>query len=441
MSLLTKTIGIVKKMKHRFDAQIKASTPVYLSPVRRLERVKTPQRICAMTFDDGPCRLPANPDRFGGKPLTLVLTETLERYGAKGTFDVIGDTSGNYPDEAGQTGSASWGGVSYDHYPDFQKDADGGVGHCPELVSRLLDGGHQITSHTWKHILWGRKNVVYGKRHHMQSLEEVVEDLQVMHDALGQWDYQITMSRPPHYVDRIAGGFDSYDAYALMNYQYMAASYDGAGWLPLATYEAEVEAMWKPMQQLLENNPDALCGQIIFQKDGYNMARRSPVADGLEKQLEILARYGYQVVTVEELLNHSAFRDADALQAASAKKLLDAGWCVAYRDNSLRLDRMLTRGELCQMAYGWEGAARRVDLIKAGKKPFADMKASHPYAGACEIAAQRCGWKGRKFNPDSPATAEDIRLILQDCCGKAPEQVGESLTHAAFFDLAAALLG
>ena len=62
-----------------------------------------------MTFDDGPCR-PRRPDSFGGKPLTLVLAETLggitpaaPRRG--------GDTSGNYPDTR-QHGSASWGGVA-----------------------------------------------------------------------------------------------------------------------------------------------------------------------------------------------------------------------------------------------------------------------------------------------------------------------------------------
>ena len=148
MSLVTKGIGLAKKAKHRFQDQLRERTPVYLSPVRRIERVATEERICAMTFDDGPCRLPANPDRFRGKALTLVLAEILEHYGAKGTFDVVGDTSANYPDKAGKHGSASWGGVAYDHYPDFGKDGQGGAVNCPELIARLLAGGHEITSHT-----------------------------------------------------------------------------------------------------------------------------------------------------------------------------------------------------------------------------------------------------------------------------------------------------
>ena len=97
--------------------------------------------------------------------------------------------------------------------------------------------------------------------------------------------------------------FTSYDAHALLGYQYLAASFDGAGWLPLASFDAEVDAMLCPMKRALAQNPDCLCGQIIFQKDGYNMARRSPVAQALPKQLALLQQYGYRVVTVSELLS------------------------------------------------------------------------------------------------------------------------------------------
>lgn len=444
MSFVTKCIGLAKKVKHRYQDQIKARTPVLLSPVRRIERVATAERICAMTFDDGPCRLPANPDRFGGKPLTLVLAETLEKHNAKGTFDVVGDTSGNYPDTAGKEGTASWGGVSFDHYPDYRKDKQGGVAHCPELVERLLQGGHQITSHTWKHILWGRKNVVYARRRHMNSLQEVTEDLGIMDRTLKEkWDYTIKLSRPPHYVDRIAGGYNAYDAYAQMGYQYLAASYDGAGWLPLATYEAEVEATVKPMEQLLEQDPAALCGQIIFQKDGYNMARRSPVADGLEQQLALLDRYGYKVVTVDELLEHSSFSDvlpADPM-AKAATTLMNAGWCVAFKDNTLRTQTVLTRGALAQMAYGWQGAKKRIEFIDRKRTPFTDIKPAHPYSGAIALAVERCNLgEGSRFNPNAIATQADIRRVLTDCCRFAPETLPECpITHGEFFILATEL--
>lgn len=446
MSLLTKAIGAAKKVKHHFQDQIRENTPVYLSPVRRIEQVALDQRICAMTFDDGPCRLPANPDEFGGKPLTLVLAETLEKYGAVGSFDVVGDTSGNYPDVAGKHGSASWGGVAYDHYPDFGKDADGGALHCPELVERLLAGGHEITSHTYSHVLFGKKNLVYGKRHTLTGLDPAVEDLQKLHDLMkDKYGYTITLSRPPHYVDGIAGGFNSYDAYAKMGYQYMAASFDGAGWLPLATYEAEVEATWKPIEQKLKEDPDYFRGQIIFQKDGYNMARRSPIAHGLEKQLQLLTDKGYKVVTVSQLMALSPFLDLSQTdpRAAAAKKLAENGWCPVYRDNTLRADSPLTRGELAMMAYGWESVDTRIALVRGEDKlPWADLKPTHPYAGPL-LAAFRAGAmapQGSKIDCDSPATGEEVKALLTAKLGKAPESVPEHLTHGEFFLLAGELL-
>ena len=100
---------IVKVGKQGKKIVKKLITPAekhYVGYTRRIERVHTTRRICAMTFDDGPMGLPASPDRFDGRTLTDVLLDTLAQYGARGSFDVIGDTSENYPDEAGKLGSA-----------------------------------------------------------------------------------------------------------------------------------------------------------------------------------------------------------------------------------------------------------------------------------------------------------------------------------------------
>ena len=154
-----------------------------ISPVRRIERVAAAGRVCAITFEDGPCRLPALPDRFRGKPLTLVLAEMLERYGAKGTFTVVGDTSGNYPDRPGRAGSSAWNGTVWDHFPDFGRDGQGGVVHCPELISRLLAGGHEIASHGYAHVPFGW-TAAQGVRRYLPDLEGVMTDLRRLHKVL-----------------------------------------------------------------------------------------------------------------------------------------------------------------------------------------------------------------------------------------------------------------
>jgi hypothetical protein len=90
-----------------------------------------------MTFDDGPCRL-APSDGPSSLPLTVLLMETLERFGAKGTFDIVGDTSTSYPDRAGKEGTAFWGGLRYDHYPDIGRTRRAEHSIAPTLSPHAL---------------------------------------------------------------------------------------------------------------------------------------------------------------------------------------------------------------------------------------------------------------------------------------------------------------
>ena len=373
-----------------------------LSYTRRIERVKTARRICAMTFDDGPMDLPAAPDRFGGRSLTDVLLDTLAQFGAKGTFDVIGDTSENYPDQAGRLGSAAWGGIKFDHYPDLGRDDRGGAVHNDRLIRRILDEGHQITNHGYRHIIFGKKPFVYGAREYLGTADRAVEDLNRLDQLLRErYGYQITLSRPPHYVDVMQDGFTSYDVYDRLGYQYMAASFDGAGWLPStlsdpdAALEAEAAAMEGPMRAALERDPDFFCGQIIFQKDGCNMAKRTPVAFGLPRQLALLREYGYQVVTVGELMEESPFADLDRGDPLFGKLCrLQEDRAVAYSDNRLRLDQPMTWGELAMLLCPKEEAmARRWEKIRrSGKREGA-------YCGALEWCVEQ-GLIAQSAKPD-----------------------------------------
>ena len=378
-----------------------------LSYTRRIERVKTDKRICAMTFDDGPMDLPAAPDRFEGRALTDVLLDTLEEYGARGTFDVVGDTGENYPDTAGKLGSAAWGGIKFDHYPDLGKDDRGGAAHNDRLIRRILSGGHQITNPGYRHIIFGKKPFVYGAREYLGSVDRAVDDLNRLHRLLGEgYGYEMTMTRPPHYVDGIGDGFTSYDVCDRLGYQYLAASFDGAGWLPSAlsdpdkALEAEVNAMVEPMQKALEQDSDFFRGQIIFQKDGYNMAKRTPVAFGLRKQLELLKQYGYQVVTVGELMAESPFADLDRGDPLFDKLCrLQADRAVAYSDNRVRLDAPMTWGELAMLLCpkGEAMARRWAGIRRTGKR-------EHPYCGALEWCVEQ-GLLPRGTKPDGPVDA------------------------------------
>lgn len=316
---------IVKVGKQGKKIVKKLITPAekhYVGYTRRIERVQTTRRICAMTFDDGPMGLPASPDRFDGRTLTDVLLDTLAQYGARGSFDVIGDTSANYPDEAGKLGSAAWGGVRFDHYPDIHCDEQGGAEHNDRLIRRMLAEGHQITNHGYRHIIFGKKPFVYGAREYLPGFDAAVEDLSRLHTLMQtRYGYTMTLARPPHYVDKMTGGFTSYDVYDHMGYQYMAASFDGAGWLPST-----------------EPDPEAA----------------------------LLQEYGYQVVPVGELLAESPFADVgrdeplfDRLTALAEQR------AIVFADNRLRLDDPMTVGELAMLlAPKAEAITRRVAQLR-----------------------------------------------------------------------------
>ena len=108
-------VKLGKKGKKIVKKIITPAEKHYVGYTRRIERVKTGERICAMTFDDGPMGLPASPDRFEGKTLTDVLLDTLAQYGAKGIFDVLGDTTENYPHYAGKSRRPACGATIFDN--------------------------------------------------------------------------------------------------------------------------------------------------------------------------------------------------------------------------------------------------------------------------------------------------------------------------------------
>ncbi len=381
-------IRLAKALRQRLNIITGKQRAPFVSYSRRINRVATSQRICAMTFDDGPMRLNPRPSSTD-KSLTEVLLETLEKHNARGTFDVIGTTANNYPDRDGKLGTPSWSGVKFDHYPCFLQDGKAGAVNCPDIIDRIIKGGHQITNHTYSHVLYGKKNIIYSKRHTLSSFSDAKSDLLKLDKRLqNKHGYKMGYSRPPHYVDRIEKGLDAYDLYALTGYQYLGASFDGAGWLPCSSYEEELQAMTQPLENALKNDPNALCGQIIFQKDGFNMGLRTPVADALDKQLDILDYYGYRVVTVDELFEEYPFTDIGEYDVDfELFREISKTHAVVYNDNRLRPDELMTLGELAMLiAPRKYSVDKRIQAIRNGEKRLGVLPSTHAYSGAIDWA-------------------------------------------------------
>ena len=210
---------------------------------------------------------------------------------------------------------------------------------------------------------------MYRKREFFRSLDEVVADLTRLHDFVkAETGYAMSLARPPHYVDSVGRftGHNAYAAYEKMRYHYLAASVDGGGYLPTCgNYSMDVKKMVAHLEKLLESDPNALSGHIIFQKDGYNMSMESPIADALDLQLRLLGNYGYKVVTVSELLSHSPFEDvAHDDEGIDAIRALDKlGYVIGFQNNEFRPDERITKEQLAAMCTKREdyGLARLTD--------------------------------------------------------------------------------
>ncbi|MDR1065527.1 MAG: polysaccharide deacetylase family protein [Oscillospiraceae bacterium] len=439
-TLLRKANGVLKHIRNERRGLI-------LTPSRRIARVAPPgERIVAMTFDDGPTKMPPSrgtipdngrvwtpaptpedaaspvgggvhtappspytssppspytssppsPDSSGGAGLTEHLLSVLKEFGARGTFDVVGSTAENYPDAAGEPGGQYVFGKKYDHYAAFGLDDMAGAEACPDLIRRIAREGHELTNHTFRHIIYGKSRAMYSSRVTMSGLAEAVADLKRLHTLI----YELTkiemrFTRPPHYVDKMPDGHTSFDACEEMDYHYLSASFDGGGYLPsAASYTETVEAMVRPMREALEADPSCLAGQIIFQKDGYNMSKHTPIADALKLHLELLEKYGYRVITVSELVARSPFEDVrpahDCFEAV--RELDKAGFITGFRNNRFYPERAMTRGELNTViatpvfnltgdarpgnagATGGSGSVKRHRAIKIDKKDQASVR-------------------------------------------------------------------
>ena len=332
--------GILRKQYAGLKSMYRKRTTPPLSKVRRITRVFPPKdtRLVAMTFDDGPTSAPANP--FSNLGITRLILDAMAEYKALGTFNIIGSTEENYPDKEGKPGSFKWGGIKYDHYPRFGQDSKAGAANQSQLLEELIRQGHEVSNHGYRHVAFGAERLVYNSRAHFPDRKQALDDARRLHSLLqDEFRYTMTLARPPHYIDKTPDGFDAYDMYEELGYQYLGASFDGGGWrASKGDFHEDVHLMIAPLKRALEEDPDSLNGQIIFEKDGYNMSLEAPVVAALPEKLRLLKIYDYRVVTVSQLLTRSQFLDVDPSSDIykGIMVLLKRDKPVMYRDNTFR---------------------------------------------------------------------------------------------------------
>jgi peptidoglycan/xylan/chitin deacetylase (PgdA/CDA1 family) len=201
-----------------------------------ITHVETSEPVVALTFDDGP-----HPD------YTPLLLEILDRYGAKATFFMVGETAQKYP----------------------------------ELVKAVADAGHTIGNHSWDH-----------KSFPLLSRKDRRLQLRKCSQAL--FPYGSMLFRPPFGHHNAVSGIEAF----LSGYTVMA-------WSALAYDWLDHKAEWIVDKVDGEIKPGAI---ILFHDALYfsvndGCVDRRPTLSAIDTLLSKMS-HKLKFVTVPELLRH-----------------------------------------------------------------------------------------------------------------------------------------
>ena len=193
---------------------------------------KNNEQMIALTFDDGP-----------HPKYTPRILEILKRYGIKATFFVIGQN----------------------------------VEYYPGIIEQIIDGGHEIGNHTYRH-----------KRTKMLNDEIFKEDVRHCDGKiLQECDYKIKLFRPPEgYVDEKVRSISEELGYSII----------------LWNIDTEDWAHSSPAE--IENNviKNISAGDIILMHD--YVSGKNGTIDALERIIPKLLSENYNFVTVSELIKN-----------------------------------------------------------------------------------------------------------------------------------------
>lgn len=205
-------------------------------------RGNSPEKIMALTFDDGP-----------NEPYTSEILDTLDRYGIKATFFVIGKNVELYP----------------------------------ETAKRIMAEGHVLGNHSYSH----------NANHALTSKGS--KDLQVAENTIFETvGVKTNLYRPPH------GKKSPWELRSIKRENLVEVTWS------LSTNELHAKSPESVAQKIISK---AGPGKIVLFHDGYGTSHNSARSDksltvkALPLVIENLQRQGYKFVTVPELLGIAAY--------------------------------------------------------------------------------------------------------------------------------------
>ena len=214
-----------------------------------LSHVITTEAVLSLTFDDGP--------DADSTPQVLAL---LERHQARGTFFLVGQAAASQP----------------------------------ELVNRIVAGGHAIGIHSWDHRAFSR----LSSRERRRQIRECERAIQ---------PYATHLFRPPYGEQTVMSRLEAF----LMGYEVVGWNVNSGDW-----HESNPAVLSEYLLQMVEPGAIVLLHDTLFDKGkpahGIDPAHRSwPDRQVMLRALEVVLerlKGRYRFVTVPELLNSGSPR-------------------------------------------------------------------------------------------------------------------------------------
>lgn len=200
-----------------------------------VHRVETHTKVAALTFDDGP-----------HAQYTPALLDILERYRAKATFFVVGESAAQHP----------------------------------ELLERIVANGHALANHTWDHP--SMDLLTRAKRR---------EQLRRCAAALEPYGGDNKLFRPPYGNQSRIARLDA----ALLGYEVIAWTHHCYDWL-----EHDAEFLSEQMAKKLSPGSIFLLHDALYRTADKGAVDRTPSIKAVEELLKAFPEYDF--VTVPELL-------------------------------------------------------------------------------------------------------------------------------------------
>lgn len=208
--------------------------------VKIISKVSTNKKVIAITFDDGPH--PVN---------TIQVLDVLRKYGAKGTFFVVG--------------------LEVEKYPDIARS--------------LVQEGHEIGNHTYTHV-----NLEEIKTEIIN--EELAKTQEIIFTATG---HKPILFRPPylHYLNNCEAIIKALNLINNCN-------------IILSTYSTGDYRM-PGVDSIVQSASKISNGEILLLHDGGG--DRSQTVEALDRIIQSYKLKGFEFVTISELLKYGPYHE------------------------------------------------------------------------------------------------------------------------------------